>query len=688
MASARPSHRPSSLRSTTTSEAGSIEPIQEEVVSNDGQISAATMPTPTESSPLLPPHRHRSSHLLPPPSSSKSRSKTICNSILVLLAIFTFAITTSIVLKNLLGEFDDPPSSTDPSLPTNPPPGSDPRGRRHPAVLATGRKAGVATENELCSKIGMDVLLDKGTAADAAVASTFCVGVLNMFSSGIGGGGFMIVRDPTPCFGKGGKSNSGCVEHTTIDFRETAPAAANKTMYVGRVPKAQFGGLAVGVPGELRGLQELHKRYGRLSWKRLVEPSVELAKSARVSKELARRLAYFGGFMKDDAVWRDIFIDESTGEVKKEGDTFHRTAYAKTLQKIADHGPDVFYTGAIAQAMVDTTQAHGGILTMQDLHDYKVVVRPALEGSWLGKKVFTTHAPTSGPILLSVLNILSLVPDFTSVGQITSLNMHRFVEALKFGFGQRTELADPSFMSGADLDRISQIPTLSEALSIVPNITDDKTHPLDYYHPKFDIIDDHGTMHLSIVDQNGMAIAVTSTVNLIFGSRVMDPSTGIILNDEMDDTSTPGVPNAFGLAPSPFNYPEAGKRPLSSTCPTIVESAEGEVELVLGGSGGSRIFSSVLQTIFNFYLWGMDLSQAIEAPRLHHQLLPTQLSVETGYSDKVLSGLLGRGHEVSWIDIDLGIAEVQAVAVEGQGKRWQKVWAASDSRKGGVAVAV
>ncbi len=143
----------------------------------------------------------------------------------------------------------------------------------------------------------------------------------------------------------------------------------------------------------------------------------------------------------------------------------------------------------------------------------------------------------------------------------------------------------------------------------------------------------------------------------------MDPSTGVILNDEMDDTSTPGVPNAFGLAPSPYNYPEAGKRPLSSTCPTIIESADGQVEMILGGSGGSRIFSSVLQTIFNYVLWGMDLSEAIEAPRLHHQLLPKELSVETGYNSKTLAGLLGRGHEVSWIDIDLGIAEVQAVAV-------------------------
>lgn len=666
--SLRPSNRPSSLRSSTASESGSVDPIQEEIVSRDGSLSA---PPATESSPLLASRTHHAVR--------KSKPKSILNSILVLFAIFVFAITTSIILKNLVGEFDDPPL---------PPGGTDSRGRRHPAVLATGRKAGVATENEICSRVGLDVLLEKGTAVDAAVSSTLCVGVLNMFSSGIGGGGFMIVRDPTPCYRGKGKGKEGCVEHTTIDFRETAPAAANKTMYMGRVPRAQFGGLAVGVPGELRGLQEAHKRYGRLPWKRLVQPSIELAKSATVSKELARRLGYFGKFMLEDPVWRDIFVDEQTGELKKEGDTFHRTAYARTLKIIADHGPDAFYSGSIAESMVNTTQANGGILTLQDLQDYWVVVRPALQGSWLGKKVFTTHAPTSGPVLLSILNMLSLIPDFATTPEVTSLNMHRFIETLKFGFGQRTELADPAFMSADDRARMDEIPTMQEAQRLVVNVTDDKTHPLDYYHPKFDIIDDHGTMHLSILDADGMAIALTSTVNLIFGSRVMDKETGVILNDEMDDTSTPGVPNAFGLAPSPYNYPESRKRPLSSTCPTIIESPSGEVEMILGGSGGSRIFSSVLQTMFNFYLWGMDLSQAIEAPRLHHQLLPTQLSVETGYSNKTLAGLLGRGHEVSWLDIDLGVAEVQAVAVGGGRGRGRRVWASSDSRKGGVAVAV
>ncbi|PWZ01586.1 hypothetical protein BCV70DRAFT_199018 [Testicularia cyperi] len=636
-----------------------------------------------ETTPLLPsnPSSRRSSASKPGSASGRSAQSAISNSILILVGVFTIAVTVSIVLKQVLGEFADP---------HDPPYSTDPRGRRHPAVLAQGRKAGVATENPTCSQIGIDILKQKGSAVDAAIASTLCVGVTNMFSSGIGGGGFMIVRDPTPCFASGRKPIKGgkdqtCVEHITIDFRETAPSAANKTMYLGQLVKAQIGGLAVAVPGELRGLEEAHRRFGRLEWSRLVQPSVQIAREFAVSKELDRRLDYFGQFMKLDPVWSEIFVDPATGELKKQGDLVRRTAYAETLQTISTKGPRAFYEGPIAKSIVETVQKTGGVLTLNDMAGYKAEVKPAIEGRWQGNKVWTTQAPTSGPVLLSVLNILSGFPDFVSNGP-TGLNIHRFVEALKFGFGQRTELADPAFMKGEDLDRMSEIPTLDEADRLRPNLTDDRTHPLDYYHPKFDILDDHGTMHLSIVDQDGMAVALTSTVNLIFGSRVMDPNTGVILNDEMDDSSTPGVPNAFGLAPSPFNYPEPGKRPLSSTCPAILETADGEFLMAVGGSGGSRIFSSVLQTIFNHLDWGMDLSTAIESPRVHHQLLPTALSVETTYPDKILTALKGRNHDISFIDIDLGIAEVQAVSQQTNGKL-KKIFAASDSRKGGIAMA-
>ncbi|EPQ26110.1 uncharacterized protein PFL1_06318 [Pseudozyma flocculosa PF-1] len=588
------------------------------------------------------------------------------STVLILGSIFFSAILVSLVLRQISNEFRDAP-------PSHFPPGSDQRGRLHPAFLAKGRRGAVAAENVVCSRIGVDALRDGGSAVDAAVAATLCTGVLNMFSSGIGGGGFMLVRDPTGCNDAKGTTSAGhrddgtsargrCASYTSIDFRETGPAAANTTMYEGRMDQARFGGLSVGVPGELRGLQEAHRRWGRLPWKRLVMPSVHLAEQTTVSKELARRLVLFGQFMYDDRAWSDIFVDPATGLLKKEGDTIRRTAYAHTLRA-----------------------RRGGILTHADLEAYRTVVGPAVRGDWLGgRRVFTTPAPTSGPILLSMLNVLSLYPSYVAEGA-TGLNVHRLIESLKFGFAQRTELADPAFMAPEGLARIDEIPTPAEARRVRANITDDATHPLAYYGPKFDIVDDHGTMHLSVVDEHGGAVALTSTVNLIFGSRVLDERTGIILNDEMDDTSTPGVPNAFGLAPSPYNYPEAGKRPLSSTCPTIVEHDDGSVDLVIGGSGGSRIFGSVAQTMLQRE-WGRDLSDAIEQPRVHHQLLPTMVTAESGYAEKTLNALRGRGHEVLEFDINLAVAEVQAVEASGRG-RTRSVRAASDSRKGGIAVA-
>ncbi|KAN0062204.1 hypothetical protein ACQY0O_005385 [Thecaphora frezii] len=639
-----------------------------------------------ETTPLLQPTSPRSRSRRHHRTSAKHR-----NTVLILVSVFAAAIVLSLVLKHITNEFSDAP----PSAPL--PPGTDKRGRLNPAVLAKGSRGAVAAENVVCSTIGLDALKSGGSAVDAAVAATLCTGVLNMFSSGIGGGGFMLVRDPAPCYRhaqghdadrqqRGARrSSSSCADYTAIDFRETGPAAANETMYKGRTDQSRYGGLSVGVPGELRGLEEAHRRWGKLPWKQLVMPSVRLAEKTRVSKELARRLVLFGQFMYDDPAWSEIFVDPATGLLKREGDTVRRTAYARTLRAVAEHGADAFYSGVVADSIVATVQAKGGILTHADLLGYKPLVEAAVEGEWVdGRRVFTTPAPTSGPILLSILNVLSLFPSYLAEGP-TGLNVHRFLEALKFGFAQRTELADPAFVSASHRERMREITTMDEARRVFANLTDDTTHPLDYYGPKFDIVKDHGTMHLSVVDAEGGAVALTSTVNLVFGSRVLDRATGVILNDEMDDTSTPEVPNAFGLAPSPYNYPGAGKRPLSSTCPTMLEQADGTLDLVVGGSGGSRIFGSVLQTILQRE-WGSDLSEAIERPRVHHQLLPAVVSVESGYDAKILNALMGRGHEVAVFDVNLGAAEVQAVEVKGKGRQRQ-VWAASDSRKGGIAVA-
>ncbi|GBE81194.1 Gamma-glutamyltranspeptidase 1 [Sparassis crispa] len=544
-----------------------------------------------------------------------------------------------------------------------------PSNTRNPAYIVEATNGAVASENEVCSQIGVDTLKLGGNAVDAIVSTTFCIGVMNMFSSGIGGGGFMTVRIPP-------SSPNASSEVYSIDFREAAPAAANSTMYVNNPIASLIGGLAVGVPGELRGLQEAHKRWGSLPWSTLVHPSVEAAKGWRVPKELARRIhmPVFCDLMQDNSDWSSIFAPE--GRLLEEGDIIRRTNLSRTLGTIAAEGPDAFYKGPIADAIVEKVRASGGILTHKDLTDYRVRVNRALQGTYRGRKIYTPHPPTSGLVLMHMLNLMEHYDDLTEEGR-TLLNTHRYIEAMKFGFAARTKVSDPT--SADDLDRMSEIPTKKFGQEIFGNITDAQTHSPEYYNPVYDVVVDHGTSHSSIVDKNGMAVALTSTVNLVFGSQVMDPITGVILNDEMDDFSTPGMPNAFGLYPSPYNYPEPGKRPLSSTTPTIMEHEDGSFYLAIGGSGGSKIFPAVFQVILNLD-WGMDVSAAIEHGRLHDQLYPLEVEADSVYDPELLEGLKILGHNVTVSNINRVASVVQAVV-----KKGDTIYAASDSRKNGIA---
>ncbi|TDL26123.1 hypothetical protein BD410DRAFT_784163 [Rickenella mellea] len=538
---------------------------------------------------------------------------------------------------------------------------------RNPAYLVKATHGAVASENKDCSDIGVNVLREGGNAIDASIATTFCIGVVNLFSSGIGGGGFMIVRLPPVA------PNSSS-EVWSMDFRETAPALSNSTMYKNDPWSSKFGGLSVGVPGELRGLQEAHRRWGSVPWKRLVQPSVELAKGWIVGRELGRRIQMFSELMLTNPDWSPIF--SPSGKLLRTGELIRRTNYSRTLAAIAEEGAGVFYKGDIADSIISKVHSTGGILSHEDLTDYKVKVEPALVGEYRKRRVYTSHAPTSGPVLLHMLNLLERY-DLEGEGR-TGLNVHRIVEVLKFGFAARTKVSDPSFSN--DTSRMEEISTKAFGDLIAANITDDTTHPPEYYHPIYDIHTDHGTSHTSVVDKDGMAVALTSTVNLVFGSQVMDPVTGILLNDEMDDFSTPGIPNYFGLWPSPYNYPEPGKRPLSSTAPTIMEHPDGSFYLAIGGSGGSRIFGAIAQVILGIDNWGEDVSQAIEFGRVHDQLFPTYVDVDNVFPEYGIQALKERGHNVTLADINRVAAVIQAVV-----QQEDKIYAASDSRKNGIA---
>lgn len=534
------------------------------------------------------------------------------------------------------------------------------------------------------------VLKDGGNAVDAAVASCLCIGTVNMFSAGIGGGGFMSIRLP-----------NGTVE--VIDFRETAPAGASPRMFVKNPILAQKGGLSVGVPGEIRGLALAHSRYGKLPWERLFAPAVKMAREGwPIGPELARRIQVYRVMMESEPDWSRVFAPNGTA--LREGQRIKRPALADTLETVGREGPEAFYTGPIAQSMVDHIEANGGILTMKDMKAYMPLIKEPMVGYYQGRKVYTTPAPTSGPILISILNILERY-NLGHFKDDANVDVHRLVEAMKcksifvtfmivyiflvliaffrlratlVGYAQRTELGDPDFTDLAS--KIEGIMNKDTAGAIRANISDDRTFPVEYYNPHWEPIENHGTTHMSTVDVDDMAVALTSTVNLVFGSKLMDPKTGIILNDEMDDFSIPGTPNAFGLQPSPYNYPEPGKRPLSSCVPTIVER-DGQFEMALGGSGGSRILTSVLQIMLNVYNHDLNIMEAIENPRVHHQLMPNLVDIESGFSSSAVKFLATRGHNVTVSDITLGKSEVQAV----MRKADRVVYAASDSRKHGIA---
>lgn len=477
-------------------------------------------------------------------------------------------------------------------------------------------------------------------------------------------GGFMLIRSP-----------NGTYEH--IDFRETAPAAAHKDMFVENPELAKYGGLAVGIPGEIRGYELAHQRHGKLPWSVLFEPAIRISRDGfKCTPLLEQRLKKAEPWLMDMPEWREIFAPE--GHLAKAGDLIRRPNLATTLETIAIEGADAFYKGEIAHYLVNATRAAGGIMTLQDMASYKPQIRPVVSTYYHGRKVVSCSTPTSGPLIIAALNILERFN--LRLNGYTGLDLHRIIETLKHGFSFRTEFGDPDYISNDG--RIQEIMSKEWASRIRQNISDDTTYPPLYYHPRYDHVESHGTMHLSVVDGDDGAVALTSTVNLLFGARFMDPVTGVILNDEMDDFSIPGKPNAFGLYPSEYNYVAPGKRPLSSITPVIVES-DGKFELAVGGSGGSLIPSATLNVILNVIDFEQDLYSAVNAPRYHHQLLPNLAVMEPGFNHILEQDLTRRGHEIFHLNTSQRISAVQAVMRLPD----QSVHGVSDPRKLGIAAA-
>ncbi|EPQ31841.1 uncharacterized protein PFL1_00040 [Pseudozyma flocculosa PF-1] len=519
-----------------------------------------------------------------------------------------------------------------------------------PIFSVTGTHGAVATEVDVCSNIGALTLERGGSAADAVIAASLCVGSIAAFHSGIGGGGFGIVRDVRS------------PRHVDmIDFRETMPAAGYERMFVDNPDKnaSLIGGLAVGVPGELKAWKALHDRYGKLPWKQLFEPAIELnTRGFLVTDQLSKALdpkAY--PFLCADPVWKEAYCPD--GVVKRKGERVRRTRYAHALKRIAHHGIDDFYSGTLAQGVVDAVQARKGILTLDDLEGYEAIWRKTNNVTFADGRyrAYSGVAPCSGNAVLSTLQTMDQYG--TSLEPGVNLTTHRIIEATKFAYGERTTFGDPAFVHNVtrlqheylrpDYAREKRDKILDT--SVLANVT-------DYDPSRSAILADSGTSQLTVVDKHGLTVTLTTTINTFWGSQVMTEH-GVILNNEMDDFSSPGSANFFGLAPTAANFIRPGKRPLSSISPLIViEEDTGRLILATGSAGGSRIITAVIQLAFDVLHYGLDLQASIRKPRWHHQLSPNVASFEyddptipnfDGFDNSTVAFLASLGHNVSYV---------------------------------------
>jgi len=516
----------------------------------------------------------------------------------------------------------------------------------------------VAADHALGSQAGAEVLAKGGNAVDAAVATALAVGVVQPAGSGLGGGGFAVVLLPDG-------------ETHVVDFREVAPAAATQDMYQ-QAPEptaSRIGGLAVGVPGEGSGLVALHSRWGRLSLVDVAAPAIRLARDGFiVEPHLARALRNAGDAA--EALSEGLF---GTNVIPSEGDLVTRLRLAKTIEAFSTTSGKALVSGKIAGDIVNAVRSSGGILTRADLSAYSPKDRQPLVGEYRGWRVVTMPPPSSGgAVLLQVLGVLE-AKELSGTDAHSAAYYHRLAEAMKHAFADRARwMGDPDRVNVP----IDQLLSRERIEAMQRDFNPARTHESDHYGTPIDVGTDGGTQHISVLDKDAMAVALTTTINTSFASRVVAPKSGILLNNEMDDfVARPGVPNHYGLVGSEANAVAPGARPLSSMSPTILVSPDGDEHIVIGASGGPFIISSTLQAIVNVVDFGMDPAEAVSVPRMHHQWAPNVLFVDTHTSPDTIAGLEALGHTVKTMDF---FSSVQMIHGTTEGMR-----GASDPRKGG-----
>jgi gamma-glutamyltranspeptidase/glutathione hydrolase len=508
------------------------------------------------------------------------------------------------------------------------------RDRLHPVFAAQGM---VATQEALASEVGVDILKQGGNAVDAGVAIGFALAVTLPRAGNLGGGGFMLVYDAAK------------QETVAIDFREMAPTAATRDMFLddqGAVDakRARYSYLSVGVPGTVAGLALAAERHGTLPLATLLGPAIRLADYGfPVSEGLAMSLKAAREHMVPWPESMRIFF-KADGVPYEPGETLVQQDLATSLKAIANDGPQAFYEGDIARKIAADMKANEGLITLEDLRNYKPMIRQPVRGTYRGYDIVSMPPPSSGGIhLIQILNILENYP-IGELGHNSAATLHRMAEAMKLAYADRSEyLGDPDHVKvpvrgltdkryAAELLRRIDVERARPAAEIKPG------NPAPY--------ESEQTTHYSVMDKDGNVVATTYTINFSYGAGITAAGTGILLNNEMDDFSAkPGVPNAYGLIGGEANAIGPGKRPLSSMSPTLV-FRDGKPFLATGSPGGSRIITTVLQILMNVIDHGMNIAEATLAPRVHHQWLPDELRVEEGLSPDTVALLEKRGHRV------------------------------------------
>ncbi|CAI0873174.1 gamma-glutamyltransferase [Serratia quinivorans] len=536
-----------------------------------------------------------------------------------------------------------------------------------PSVLAANLNAGaVAAPDQYGAKVAAQILQAGGNAVDAAVATAFTLAVTYPEAGNIGGGGFMTLYvDGKPYF---------------LDYREIAPKAATKTMYLnekGEVIEnlSLVGTKAAGVPGTVLGLWEAHKRFGKLPWAELLTPAIGYAQQGfKVADQQYQYREDANKLFAGKTNFGDYFGSMKPGAV------FKQPELAKTLERIANKGAEDFYQGETAKLLVAQMQRDGGLITQTDLTDYRVKWREPMTISWRGNTLYTAPLPSSGGIALAQL--LGIKEDRAADFKGVELNSARYIHLLseieKRVFADRADyLGDPDFAKVPVAQLVAPDYLQKRAAEINPTTIS----PTEKVRPG---LEPHQTTHFSIVDAQGNAVSNTYTLNWDFGSGVVVKGAGFLLNDEMDDFSAkPGVANAFGVVGSDANAIEPGKRMLSSMSPTII-TRDGNVSLVIGTPGGSRIFTSIFQVINNIYDYQLPLDKAVAAQRVHHQLLPKDTIFFDSFAPltgKVAEQLKAMGYKLE--DQGWYMGDIQVIRVNGDTPE-----TASDPRGRGMGLVV